>query len=96
MAEQTDVQRRYREFLDLMPLTLALAGLPQRPREIFHCRTDRKPTVHDTPRLESIPAGRQGVHCRIQFHKYSLDRCLICQSFSAEHGSFRWDLQAVT
>lgn len=28
MAEQTDVQRRYREFLDLMPLTLALAGLP--------------------------------------------------------------------
>lgn len=23
-----DVQRRYREFLDLLPLTLALAGLP--------------------------------------------------------------------
>lgn len=23
-----DVKRRYREFLDLMPLTLALAGLP--------------------------------------------------------------------
>ena len=28
MADQNDVQRRYREFLDLMPLTLALAGLP--------------------------------------------------------------------
>jgi hypothetical protein len=28
MAEQSDLQRRYREFLDLMPLTLALAGLP--------------------------------------------------------------------
>ncbi|MEY3175929.1 MAG: hypothetical protein RLZZ436_3843 [Planctomycetota bacterium] len=28
MAEQTDIQRRYREFLDLLPLTLALAGLP--------------------------------------------------------------------
>ncbi|MFZ9089649.1 MAG: hypothetical protein ACO3FE_06110 [Planctomycetaceae bacterium] len=28
MAEQSDIQRRYREFLDLMPLTLALAGLP--------------------------------------------------------------------
>jgi len=28
MADQADVQRRYREFLDLMPLTLALAGLP--------------------------------------------------------------------
>lgn len=28
MAESTEVQRRYREFLDLMPLTLALAGLP--------------------------------------------------------------------
>ncbi|MCA9091155.1 MAG: hypothetical protein KDA90_21260 [Planctomycetaceae bacterium] len=28
MADQNEVQRRYREFLDLMPLTLALAGLP--------------------------------------------------------------------
>jgi hypothetical protein len=28
MAEMTDQQRRYREFLELMPLTLALAGLP--------------------------------------------------------------------
>lgn len=28
MAEPSDAQRRYREFLDLMPLTLALAGLP--------------------------------------------------------------------
>ena len=28
MADPNDVQRRYREFLDLLPLTLALAGLP--------------------------------------------------------------------
>ena len=28
MADQNEVQRRDREFLDLMPLTLALAGLP--------------------------------------------------------------------
>ena len=28
MAEVTDQQRRYKEFLDLMPLTLSLAGLP--------------------------------------------------------------------
>ena len=28
MAEPNEQQRRYREFLDLMPLTLALAGLP--------------------------------------------------------------------
>lgn len=28
MAEPNDQQRRYREFLDLLPLTLALAGLP--------------------------------------------------------------------
>ncbi|MDP1798485.1 MAG: hypothetical protein Q8K78_13415 [Planctomycetaceae bacterium] len=27
-ANQAEVQRRYREFLDLMPLTLSLAGLP--------------------------------------------------------------------
>ena len=29
MADATEQQRRYREFLDLMPLTLALAGLPE-------------------------------------------------------------------
>jgi hypothetical protein len=28
VAEPNDQQRRYREFLDLLPLTLALAGLP--------------------------------------------------------------------
>lgn len=27
MSEQEAVQRRYREFLDLMPITLAIAGL---------------------------------------------------------------------
>ena len=29
MADVSDQQRRYREFLDLLPLTLALAGLPE-------------------------------------------------------------------
>lgn len=28
MADATEQQRRYREFLDLLPLTVALAGLP--------------------------------------------------------------------
>lgn len=28
MAEVNEQQRRYREFLDLLPLTLSLAGLP--------------------------------------------------------------------
>ena len=28
MPDTNEQQRRYREFLDLMPLTLALAGLP--------------------------------------------------------------------
>ena len=28
MSDPAEQQRRYREFLDLMPLTLALAGLP--------------------------------------------------------------------
>lgn len=28
----SDTQRRYREFLDLLPLTLALAGLPESER----------------------------------------------------------------
>lgn len=32
MATDEDIQRRYREFLDLLPLTLALAGLPQSER----------------------------------------------------------------
>lgn len=28
MAEQTGLQQHYRQFLDLLPLTLTLAGLP--------------------------------------------------------------------
>lgn len=28
MPEPSDQQRKYKEFLDLLPLTLALAGLP--------------------------------------------------------------------
>lgn len=28
-SNQNEVQRRYKEFLDLLPLTLALAGLPE-------------------------------------------------------------------
>ncbi|MFQ5730901.1 MAG: hypothetical protein ACE5KM_02985 [Planctomycetaceae bacterium] len=28
MAEPNEQQRRYREFIDLLPLTLSLAGLP--------------------------------------------------------------------
>ena len=28
MAEQNEAQQRYKQFLDLMPLTIALAGLP--------------------------------------------------------------------
>ena len=28
MADPSELQRNYREFIDLMPLTLALAGLP--------------------------------------------------------------------
>ncbi|MEQ9409966.1 MAG: hypothetical protein RIK87_19680 [Fuerstiella sp.] len=28
MADPSDQQRRYKEFLDLLPLTMALAGLP--------------------------------------------------------------------
>ena len=31
-----DVQRRYREFLDLLPLTLALAGLPESERGRYY------------------------------------------------------------
>ncbi len=31
MAEPTDLQRNYREFIDLLPLTLNLAGLPHSP-----------------------------------------------------------------
>ena len=29
MATNEELQKRYREFLDLLPLTVALAGLPQ-------------------------------------------------------------------
>jgi len=39
MAEQptgTDLQQKYRQFLDLMPLTLTLAGLPPREGRLFN------------------------------------------------------------
>lgn len=36
----SDVQRRYREFLDLLPLTLALAGLP--PSEVGRYYTEQQ------------------------------------------------------
>ncbi len=29
MADAGDLQKRYKEFLDLLPLTLAIAGLPE-------------------------------------------------------------------
>lgn len=32
MADAQELQRNYREFLDLLPLTLALAGLPESER----------------------------------------------------------------
>ena len=39
MADQTtgtsDLQQKYRQFLDLMPLTLALAGLPTSEGRLF-------------------------------------------------------------
>ena len=30
-ADEEAIKRRYREFLDLMPMTLAIAGLPENP-----------------------------------------------------------------
>lgn len=39
MAEQastsSDLQQKYRQFLDLLPLTVALAGLPQSEGRLF-------------------------------------------------------------
>lgn len=35
-ANSTEVTRRYREFMDLMPLTLALAGLPESERGRYY------------------------------------------------------------
>ena len=39
MADQPaaggDIQQKYRQFLDLMPLTLALAGLPPSEQRLF-------------------------------------------------------------
>lgn len=38
MADASEQQRRYREFIDLLPLTLSLAGLP--PSEAGRYYTD--------------------------------------------------------
>ena len=52
VAEQ---QRRYREFLDLMPLTINLAGLPTSDgrRKVLHRRADRDTTVRTPPRVQT-------------------------------------------
>ena len=34
-TQNTDLQQRYRQFLDLMPLTVALAGLPPSETRLF-------------------------------------------------------------
>jgi hypothetical protein len=39
-AQAADQQRRYREFLDLLPLTVALAGLP--PSEVGRYFTEEQ------------------------------------------------------
>ena len=31
MSEEEAIKRRYKEFLDLLPLTIAIAGLPDNP-----------------------------------------------------------------
>lgn len=36
MSDAQETQRRYKEFLDLMPLTLSLAGLPQSERGKYY------------------------------------------------------------
>jgi hypothetical protein len=35
-SQSSDVQRRYKEFLDLLPLTLAIAGLPESERGRYY------------------------------------------------------------
>jgi hypothetical protein len=36
MADPQELQRNYKEFLDLLPLTLALAGLPESERGRYY------------------------------------------------------------
>lgn len=36
MSDPNEATRRYREFMDLMPLTLALAGLPESERGRYY------------------------------------------------------------
>jgi len=35
VADPTDLQRNYREFIDLLPLTMNLAGLPHSPAGVY-------------------------------------------------------------
>lgn len=36
MAEPSETSRRYKEFIDLLPLTLSLAGLPTSEQGKYH------------------------------------------------------------
>ncbi len=54
-----DLQQKYRQFLDLMPLTLALAGLPPSENRLFPRITSRPARLPSRPptRLPATPCG---------------------------------------
>ena len=64
MVDANEQQRRYKEFLDLMPLTLALAGLP--PSESGKYNTEEQIEARSFTIRHAYKAARQAARECIQ------------------------------
>ena len=64
-AAANDLQAKYRQFLDLLPLTLALAGLAAQRGPAVRRGADRGAGDHGQGRIPRRPHGREGMPGRI-------------------------------
>ena len=60
-AAANDLQAKYRQFLDLLPLTLALAGLPPSEGRLFGEEQIEAQGDHGQGRVSRRPHGREGM-----------------------------------
>ena len=64
-ASSNDLQQKYRQFLDLLPLTITLAGLPPSEGRLFGEEQIEARGDHVQGRLPGRPHGREGMPGRI-------------------------------
>ena len=65
-SDAGDHQRRYREFLDLMPLTIALAGLPHSEVGKYFSQEQMEDRFHSASCVPSGASSRSRSRCQSQ------------------------------